>query len=759
MHIFFRFSNYDNNRKNRLRDIIKNSIFMVILIYFFITLNCLECLNKLSACDLPFEGTVYNAYDIENKNFNIDISRTYNQNEIFKIKSMVSKCKIQISNNIRNKQDQIFRLNNDKAKIIGSQNIKDLISRIKTLNKELKDIQKPLENEFNKIPYMGIYAALLEADNNTRKDEFITAAKQQIAEYAIQNVKTEISSHYILKNNQVIMDKIESKSSGEMEINEKLDDAITFSSNKIQFFYVAVVNIFPLKKNIKKQHQKDIDLTSYVENLLDGEVSLWFKNKIKDLMGDNTAYAKNQILNDAINIWVETIQMNNEKSINDQKRSIEKIDQLIKSKKREINEAENKLYKARSGLKTIYKSLKIKCSQNPEFCLDNAIKKMDSQITQIVKQCINEKEKEKVLDDDIVHYSNDPKLDTKHIIESLYKNIKEEYCKREQLLQMSRVEKGYLVQHDQKKGYYITKKPDKINVYPYIKNRKLNVLLVMGFNIQESDQIDNYDNSFSGSIITYNDVITNSIGMKFVKIKSGSFMMGSPDNESYRESNEKQHNVTLTNDYYLQTTEVTQGQWKEIMGNNPSRFKNCGNDCPVESVSWEDVQKFIDKLNRKEGINKYRLPTEAEWEYAARAGSKKAFSNGDISEETCGYDSNLDKVGWYCGNSCVNYSGGWSCSYCKGKCNAGTHPVGKKQKNSWGLYDMHGNVWEWCQDWYDDYKTGNVDNPTGPSSGSYRVIRGGAWSISARFCRSAYRYYYSPGLSYDSVGFRLFRTP
>ena len=257
---------------------------------------------------------------------------------------------------------------------------------------------------------------------------------------------------------------------------------------------------------------------------------------------------------------------------------------------------------------------------------------------------------------------------------------------------------------------------------------------------------------------------TNSLGMTFVLIPAGSFMMGSPDNESYRSSDEKQHNVTLSNDYYLQTTEVTQGQWKEIMGNNPSYFKNCGYDCPVEYVSWNDVQKFIDKLNRKEGINKYRLPTEAEWEYAARAGSKKAFSNGDISEEKCGYDSNLDKIAWYCGNSCVDYSGGNNCSDWSGKSNScskcGTHPIGKKQKNSWGIYGMYGNVAEWCQDWYDGYKSGsNIIDPTGPSSGSYRVIRGGAWLYGARDCRSADRYDNSPGNSSNDVGFRLFRTP
>lgn len=150
---------------------------------------------------------------------------------------------------------------------------------------------------------------------------------------------------------------------------------------------------------------------------------------------------------------------------------------------------------------------------------------------------------------------------------------------------------------------------------------------------------------------TASGAITNSLGMKFVLIPAGTFIMGSPVNELTRDNDEKQHQVTLTKDFYIQTTEVTQGQWREIMGRNPSNFKNCGDDCPVESVSWNDCQKFILRLNKHEGTNTYRLPTEAEWEYVCRSGSTTAFFNGDIQERECGPDPNLDQIGWYCGNS------------------------------------------------------------------------------------------------------------
>jgi formylglycine-generating enzyme required for sulfatase activity len=255
---------------------------------------------------------------------------------------------------------------------------------------------------------------------------------------------------------------------------------------------------------------------------------------------------------------------------------------------------------------------------------------------------------------------------------------------------------------------------------------------------------------------------TNSIGMTFVYIPPGEFMMGSPENEPGRDSDEKQHKVKLTKGFYMQTTEVTQGQWKAVMGDNPSYFKDCGDDCPAENVSWDDVQEFIKKLNQKEGKT-YRLPIEAEWEYACRAGTQTALYTGDIKILGSNNAPALDGIAWYGGNSCVEYSGGYDCSgwtekqYGCPKC--GTHSVGKKKPNSWGLYDMYGNVWEWCHDWYGDYASGSVIDPVGPVSGSNRVFRGGCWADSAQYCRSAGRGGYSPDYRAVNLGFRPVLLP
>ncbi len=236
--------------------------------------------------------------------------------------------------------------------------------------------------------------------------------------------------------------------------------------------------------------------------------------------------------------------------------------------------------------------------------------------------------------------------------------------------------------------------------------------------------------------------LKNSLGMEFVLIQPGKFIMGSPEDEAGRYAGERPHQVNLTEAYYMQITVVTQGQWKALMGKNPSSQKGCGDNCPVEQVSWEDVQVFIAKLNQKEGTDKYRLPTEAEWEYACRAGSTEAFANGGIMEPNCGRDPNLDAIGWYCGNA-KNM----------------IHPVSQKKSNAWDLYDMHGNVQEWCQDWFGVYPYDEVTNPKGPPSGSYRVMRGGVWYSPARDCRCASRFGSPPHYRFRHIGFRLCKTP
>ena len=260
-------------------------------------------------------------------------------------------------------------------------------------------------------------------------------------------------------------------------------------------------------------------------------------------------------------------------------------------------------------------------------------------------------------------------------------------------------------------------------------------------------------------------------------IAAGAFQMGSPHGESCRGSDETQHQVTLTRTFEVQRTEVTQAQFAALMGYSPPKFSSCGSTCPMESVTWHEAAAYANALSAQKGKARcyactgsgesvtcteaptyagakiyacpgYRLPTEAEWEFAYRAGTSTAFYNGGIT--SCfNKDPGADKIGWYWENSQASYAGDFS--------GRGTHPVGQKAPNAWGLYDMAGNVWEWCHDRYGSYPLSSVTDPVG-TSGSKRTLRGGGWTSFPYDARAAYRHNAPPDFRFHSLGFRVVRS-
>jgi formylglycine-generating enzyme required for sulfatase activity len=228
--------------------------------------------------------------------------------------------------------------------------------------------------------------------------------------------------------------------------------------------------------------------------------------------------------------------------------------------------------------------------------------------------------------------------------------------------------------------------------------------------------------------------------MEMVWIEPGTFMMGSPAGEVGRSPDEgPQHQVTLSKGFYLGTYEITQGQWSAVMGRGPWSGDDKvpeSPDIPATFLSWNDLQGFVHTLNVETGDSLYRLPTEAEWEYACRAGTKTRWSFGDE-------ESQLGAYGWYKANAVGEQYG---------------HAVGTKKPNPWGLFDLNGNVTEWCQDWYGAYSGSSQTDPPGPATGSYRVKRGGFFGDDAQGTRSAFRYFGSPGYRDSSLGARLLKT-
>jgi formylglycine-generating enzyme required for sulfatase activity len=243
--------------------------------------------------------------------------------------------------------------------------------------------------------------------------------------------------------------------------------------------------------------------------------------------------------------------------------------------------------------------------------------------------------------------------------------------------------------------------------------------------------------------------------MEFAFIPAGRFRMGSDPGEPDRQPDEVAHEVEITRGFYLGKYEVTQGQWNRLMHRNPSQFAACGPRCPVENVSYDDIQVFLRELARRSHGDRFRLPTEAEWEYACRAGTSGPFSTGaNLTADQANYDGRYPLAGAPRGTFLGRPA-----------------PAGSYPPNPWGLFDMHGNVWEWCEDWYGDYPSGPVRDPRGPArqaarrlwdarGGDWqwkRVIRGGSWYFNASSCRCSLRYTHAPADKGFSLGFRLVR--
>jgi formylglycine-generating enzyme required for sulfatase activity len=254
---------------------------------------------------------------------------------------------------------------------------------------------------------------------------------------------------------------------------------------------------------------------------------------------------------------------------------------------------------------------------------------------------------------------------------------------------------------------------------------KIMLLLLLSFLLQQCGVQKKQKSTPSGS--DYN--------IEMVDVSGGTFTMGCTSEQTNCHEPEKPACTVSLSSFSIGKYEVTQAQWRAVMGDNPSGFSGC-DSCPAEKVSWDDVQKFISKLNKLTG-KRYRLPTEAEWEYAARGGSRSKGYQYSGS-------NNIDSAAWYRDN------GG-----------SKTHTIGSKSPNELGIYDMSGNVYEWCSDWYDEnyYNSSPSSNPKGPSSGSYRVLRGGCWIIYPEYCRVAIRFNASPRDRSHYIGFRLALEP
>jgi len=738
---------------------LKNSIYNVNFIVIYIIMNILFVnysksvnsglvflSNQAIACELPSGGMTYSANEIENKSFQLD-RKLVTEQVVDKVITTVNICKSEVEIEIKKIKQQISQLIEQKSVLEGSTNINDIIRRKETLLLEKESIQKSFQKDIENHDLKGMFAVIVESsDPFTNADTLISAGRHFMGVKAVRTIIGQLlkSKSYLMNNE--LTSHISIQSSGLFKIDtELLRETSQFFHNKTQYVCSAIIKVSPLKqkaKQVLRTFSTNIKNCCTVDLLSDNWQQVFYEH-LNDHTNDRYSKAVMDKLIGSSNQWKNLIKSYNSQALQNVEQKKQQLKRYIEIKNNEILKASMDIDKARNILNKIYKKLDISNSKTPEKQLMLAISQANEKVNVLSNKIISIMRKSMEIRQELVQTTRDPIHEIRQKVIALYFLMKETHSKQETIIENSIVNNGYLIKNEKKQNLNVTKIPEKIYVFPYTKSGKIYVLIVMQFsmlnmtNIGESGSAD-----LVGSSAKFNQTKIKRIDgtlpeMRFVYIPSGSFKMGSPTNEYGRDSDEKLHWVTITKSFYIQTTEVTQKQWKHVILIDHALYTEYGDSYPIINVSWYDIQKFIEKLNNMSKSLKYRLPTEAEWEYSARIGTFTAFSNGGIVETGCGLDPNLDKIGWYCGNT------------------QKLQKVAQKNSNKFGLYDMHGNVWEWCQNYYGSYTREIIVNPVGPISGKERVIRGGSWTSYSRDCRSSRRSKRLPSKKHDNIGFRL----
>lgn len=576
------------------------------------------------------------------------------------------------------------------------------------VNQSFKLFEYNIEEMLSNISYEKVLLGSVR-ENDTNKDDSCHQLMSSMGLKSIKQVNSiDIWSETSVQNNIVIRDIIKSHLEGFYSVVDEYKSPIEdIISNENQILQIKLIRIavFPFKANISHEGRDGIidtdivflDDKNYIEELKKRNISVnheaveWIEKQLSLSKTHNNQI--NDIIEKKYLVW-------NSAKADMEKQKVQLVDDIISLKK---------------TLSTSQGSKYLKYIEKYEMAKEKLYKHIFSRDIFIRKEVIGFKET-----------SNKTKLDVLgELASSSIINLTDNSGSYDENTII--INFGAEQEHTSELlNFQMKKKAFKVLYLTFNKsNSRIIYTASVGFKI--------------GLVPFLSDLIyTNTIGMQFKYVYPGTFYTGSPYDEPGRKVNEPLSKHSIRQGFYLQTTEVTQGQWIKVMGYNSSYFKDCGNNCPVERVSWIRAQDFISKLNNIENTKKYRLPTESEWEYVCRAGSETAFCCGDIETRRHGRDSCLEELGWYLWNS-------------DGK----PHPVCQMKPNAWGFYDMHGNVWEWCHDIY--FEKGDAIPIVGsyPSLQPQRVFRGGAWNSFPSDCRSARRNMAKDSTVSKTIGFRL----
>ena len=715
--------------------------------------------GEIFASELPYKGIYVPAEKVARGDFRIRLDRPFSEGQISELESSIINCQTVVKNKLVQYERAFNDLNTKKARLQGFSNIHDMLKRIQTLEAEKKRIKKTLSKNLSGITFKGLYGVIVDAKFGVNKTTLTNIAISALTPRAIEDLRgIAIDSITKVKNNQVIFDKIVATTSGEMGIEKCSEDTVTFFNGRTQILYLALVNVYPLRGEIQKSSGIKSDVQVSIGNLLSQDGLSKFVKSLQHYTNQEYASQKRKEIEKFISYWSQCVSNNNDISLEQEQGFLDDMARQVAAKEEEIKKVKAELSEKRKIIKRIYRELSYSCSGNPENCLQNAIKKIEQKIELISQNALKEKEKEFISSSAPVVVEGDPAQEIVEVVKKKYKNLIASYGKREQLFSQTTVNMGVAQSSSTKQGYYITRQPKDVYLYPYsTRMGELKVLVVMRFKVNRDENGDKRKKKSSGARPkVWKDPY---LGMEFVWVEGGCYEMG--DTFGDGDSNEKPVHTVCVDGFWMGKYEVTVGQylrcvddgacpppeWLEkgskynIHTGSSNYYKKMGysltgKNYPIVGVSWNNAKAFAAWLSRKTG-RPFRLPTEAEWEYAARSRGRKvkyATSTGNLSHDLANYSGTGGRDRW---------------KY--------TSPAGSFPPNPLGLYDMSGNVWEWCEDIYSGkaYKYHSRNNPIYTGSGSNRVIRGGSWNYIPRSVRCANRYDYTPGYRDFNLGFRL----
>ena len=654
--------------------------------------------------------------------------------DIDELKPKIKRNNNEVDNQIsilKNKMSNAFM---DKQELLKLKDISKIKERITEMEKNRKKIKQEIQQDMANIGYQGLYVVVLKnIDILDSKEKFAQKAERLLAPQAVEDLNgVFISSLTVVKNNKLLTDKIKSAISGEMSIEKQY--IATTIDRRSKFLYLVKVNVSPLKKAIKTSSGGATPAQNYLAiNLL---ADYNYKSKLQTFDVPDEDIKKIEF---EANSSRESINLANSTAYRRQQQILERGHDNLQKMDKEIDELKKSLYNRSDVLrKTIERTTNVTFNENNiSASINAALKSFEDKIQRLKDELMAAKEKELIGKYEVnVTAEGSPDQDIAKTAIDVYKQIKQSYSKVEQFLEETEVENYQETNYQRGGRADLYRDVDRIWLYPVPGDRDNFLLTVVAqfkiFSLRKAG-------ASSPSISTP----APSSGMIFVK--GGTFQMGSNDYD-----NEKPIHKVYVNDFYISKYEMTNKQFCKFLNEKGNQTEG-GKTWLDIKTDWCKIVKQGGKYVPVSGYDKHpvievtwyganayckwaggRLPTEAEWEYAARGGNK---SNGYKYSGS----NNIGEVGWYTKNS-----------------GRKTHPVGTKKANELGIYDMSGNVWEWCADWYSsDYNKSPYENPEGLSSGDYRILRGGSWVNVAGSCRVTARSRRDPHDSDSDVGFRV----